>query len=182
MNINMFRMANPADAIAIVALVNGAYRPQLNVSGWTHESDWVEGERTNTTQVMEMMAKPEAVILLGFDGADMVACVHVEKVGEQSHIGMLAVNPLLQGSGAGKQMLAHAEDYAMRVFGAQKFVMVVLSVRTALMSFYCRRGYQPAGAVMDYPIAAGVGTPKVAGLTIEVLEKHSSIRHPSAVL
>jgi N-acetylglutamate synthase-like GNAT family acetyltransferase len=48
-----------------------------------------------------------SVILVGLKDSKIVACVHVEKDRSNSHIGMLAVNPALQGAGAGKQMLFH---------------------------------------------------------------------------
>lgn len=101
----------------------------------------------------------------------MVACVHIEKDGNLSHIGMLAVRPNLQGAGAGKKILAHAEDYATRHFGAEKFVMVVVSSRKELLSFYLRRGYQQTGTVMSYPLDAEAGVPKLEDLKIEVLHK-----------
>ena len=87
---------------------------------------------------------------------------------------MLAVNPILQGAGAGKLMLAEAEKYASTVFGSEKFIMVVVSERTELVSFYLRRGYQKTGLVLDYPISAGVGIPKNPEMKVEMLEKRPS--------
>lgn len=171
MNIDTFRTASKPDAEAIAQLVNKAYRPETGTAGWTHESDLVSGNRTSVDQVVEVMSKPDSVILVGLKGSEIVACVHVEKDGSNSHIGMLAVNPKLQGAGAGKQMLAHAESYASENFGSQKFLIVVVSSRSELLSFYLRRGYQKTGSVMDYPLSAGAGTPKHANLKIEVLEK-----------
>ena len=84
---------------------------------------------------------------------------------------MLAVNPALQGAGAGKQILTQAEKYALEVFGAVKFMVVVVSSRSELISFYLRRGYQQTGSIMDYPVSQGVGVPKNPILKIEVLEK-----------
>ena len=133
-----------------------------------HESELVDGSRISEHQVIELA---DSIIVMGLDGADIVACVHVKKDGSSSYIGMLAVNPLLQSAGVGKHILAYAEDYARVAFGAQKFMMVVLSARTELIAFYFRRGYQRVGSVMDYPVSAGVGLPKVSNLTIEVLEK-----------
>lgn len=159
---------------AIALLVNNAYRPESGVSGWTHESDLVSGNRADVSQIVEIMSKPDSVILLGINDSDIVACVHVEKDGSNCYIGMLAVNPLLQGSGAGKQMLAYAEQYACEHFRSEKFVMVVLSARSELIAFYLRRGYQKTGDIMDYPLSAGVGAPKYADLKVEMLEKKSN--------
>ena len=175
MSVDTFRTANKLDAEAIAQLVNKAYRPETGTTGWTHESDLVSGNRISVDQVAEVMSKPNSVIFVGLKGLDIMACVHVEKDGSNSHIGMLAVNPKLQGAGAGKQMLAHAERYANESFGSEKFIMVVLSSRSELIAFYLRRGYQKTGSIMDYPLSAGVGTPKHANLKIEVLEKLTKI-------
>lgn len=101
-----------------------------------------------------------------------MACVHVEKDGNNSYIGMLAVNPDMQGKGMGKQMLAQAEQYARTRFHARKLVMAVVSARHELIAFYLRRGYQKTGTVMDYPLSAGAGSPKHTGLKIEILERN----------
>jgi ribosomal protein S18 acetylase RimI-like enzyme len=88
---------------------------------------------------------------------------------------MFAVNPILQGAGVGKQMLAYAEWYASENFSSDKFIMVVVSFRSELISFYQRRGYQKTSSIMDYPLSAGAGIPKHPGLKIEILEKRSDI-------
>lgn len=175
MSIDTFRIANEFDAKAIAEVVNRAYRPEPGAAGWTHESDLVSGNRTSAIQVTETLAKLNSVILVGLKNSEIVACVHVEKEGGNSHIGMLAVNPAVQAVGAGKQMLTSAEKYATEVFCAEKFIMVVVSSRSELISFYRRRGYQQVGTVMDYPLSAGVGIPKNSALKIEVLEKRSNI-------
>ncbi|MHB9103197.1 MAG: GNAT family N-acetyltransferase [Sulfuricella sp.] len=173
MRFGKFRTANESDATAIAELVNEAYRPELGAAGWTHESELVSGNRTTPSQVAETISRPNSVILVGLKDSGIVACVHVEKEGGNSHIGMLAVKPALQGAGAGKQMLAQAERYAHEIFGSEKFIMVVVSSRSELISFYLRRGYHQTGSVISYPPLAGAGTPKHAGLKIEVLEKRS---------
>lgn len=165
------RIARTTDAVALACLVNGAYRPGAAGHGWTHESELVLGERTNPTQIIEAITKAGSVILLRCVEARIEACVHVEKDGVASRIGMLAVSPAAQGAGVGKEMLAWAERYAIENFGAEKFLMLVISARSELVSFYLRRGYQKTGVILDYPQAAGVGTPKVGGLKIEALEK-----------
>jgi len=174
MSIDTFRTASKSDAEAIAQLVNKAYRPETGSAGWTHESDFVSGNRTSAGQVAEIMSTPDSVILVGLKDSEIVACIQVEKDGKNSHIGMLAVNPNLQGAGAGKHMLAHAESYANESFCSEKFIMAVVSSRSELIAFYLRRGYQKTGAVHDYPLSAGVGTPKLSDLKIEALEKRSN--------
>lgn len=141
MNIDTCRTADSPDIHAIVQLVNRAYRPEVDVSGWTHEADLVSGNRINADQVSALLAKRDSVVLVGVKNSEMVACIHIEKNGNHSHIGLLAVNPMLQGTGVGKQMLAHAEKYAREEFGSVRFIMVVVSSRPELIAFYLRRGY-----------------------------------------
>lgn len=174
MSIDSFRTTNNAEAGSIAALVNGAYRPQSGVTGWTHESDLVADSRTSAAQILETLSRHHSVVLVGLNNEAIVACAHVEEDGNSCHIGMLAVNPILQGAGAGKLMLAEAEKYASTVFGSEKFIMVVVSERTELVSFYLRRGYQKTGLVLDYPISAGVGIPKNPEMKVEMLEKRPS--------
>jgi len=180
MNIAKIRVAEATDVQAIVQLVNQAYRPNTGAVGWTHESNWVSGGRTSVDQVMDLLLKPDSMILLKSVNSAIVACVHIEKHGSISDIGMLAVNPSQQATGIGKQMLAHAEHYARTEYGAKKFAMLVISSRIELIAFYLRRGYKKTGVLMDYPITAGVGIPKYSGMTIEVLEKPAYTIQPNA--
>jgi ribosomal protein S18 acetylase RimI-like enzyme len=175
MNPGEFRIANESDSTAIAELVNAAYRPSYDTAGWTHESDLVAGERTAPAQVAETIKRPNSVILVRDENSAIVACVHIEKEGNNSHIGMLAVNPTLQTAGIGKQMLVLAENYATETFGAEIFILVVVSARSELIAFYLRRGYQKTGSVMDYPLSAGAGIPKNPALKIEILEKRSNL-------
>lgn len=175
MNLISLRAAAKPDAPLLAQLVNEAYRPGGGTTGWTHESGLIDGDRIDADRVTTLISKPHSVVLLGLQGREIVACVHVEKAGRDAHIGMLAVKPEVQGVGAGKQMLASAEVYACKVWGSEKCLMTVLSSRPELLSFYFRRGYRRTGMVVDYPV--GTGTPKNAGLIMAVLEKN---RHSCA--
>ena len=171
MRASRYRKARPEDAEAITKLVNDAYRPTAAERGWTDESALVSGDRTSANQVKEAIARKNSVVLLSLLGEEVVACVHVEQVRGDAHIGMLSVSPQLQGAGIGKEILEYAENYAEQQFRAEKFVMLVVSLRSELLAFYRRRGYEPTGEVMDYPHSAGVGVPKRNDLKIQVLEK-----------
>ena len=173
MSIDCFRMAGPPDAPLLAQLVNAAYRPVGGTAGWTHESGLVAGCRIHADQVAALISQADSVVWLGLRGSEIVACVHVEKDRHAARIGMLAVKPELQGAGAGKQMLARAEDHARTAWHPEKFSMTVLSSRPELLSFYFRRGYRRSGSVLDYPLHAGTGTPINAGLKMEVLEKQT---------
>jgi ribosomal protein S18 acetylase RimI-like enzyme len=172
MRISRYRIACLEDAEAITKLVNDAYRPTAGERGWTDESALVSGDRTSANGVKDAIAREKSVVLLGLLGEEIVACVHIERIRGDAHIGMLSVSPQLQGSGIGKEILAYAEKYAEDKYRAEKFVMLVVSLRSELLAFYRRRGYEPTGEVMDYPHSAGVGVPKRNDLKIQVLEKN----------
>lgn len=165
------RQARLSDAEAIAELVNSAYRPVGHNAGWTHESALVSGDRTSAVQVTELLSRPDSVILLLRRGAAIAACIHAEKQDKACHFAMLAVHPVLQGTGLGSDLLALAEQHAAGIWPVDCFRMTVLSARTELLAFYHRRGYCGTGIVAGYPRDAGSGTPKQAGLRIEILEK-----------
>lgn len=164
-----FRIAVVEDATNIARLVNAAYRPHPDAGGWTHEAHLVQGERTSHQQV-EVLIRTSAV-LVGILTERVVACAHISTEGEEAHIGMLAVEPSLQAGGLGKALLKRAEEYASQVLGATDLILIVLRNRSELIAFYQRRGYQLTGTVVDYPVDAGVGTPIVESLDLEVLYK-----------
>lgn len=171
MNTASFLIAGLVDAPAIATLVNEAYRPKDGRGGWTHESSLISGSRIDARQVEALIARPNSAILIAKQQTDIVACVHIEKEGTNAHIGMLAVSPSFQGTGIGKQLLAHAEETAAARFLPARFVMAVVSLRSELLAFYIRRGYKPTGETLPYPVDANVGSPIDGTLKLEVLHK-----------
>ncbi|MGE3345772.1 MAG: GNAT family N-acetyltransferase, partial [Vicinamibacterales bacterium] len=63
-----FRAAAPADAPAVVALVESAYRGEASRAGWTTEADLLDGQRTDTASVLATIDASEERIVLAFDG------------------------------------------------------------------------------------------------------------------
>ena len=168
-----FRRATAQDIAALNLLVNRAYRPAAGEGGWTHESALVAGARISAQQVGELFTPDAAVLLLRQQG-EIVACVHVQADGpDAAGIGMLASEPRLQAQGLGKQMLQHAEQFALQQLGARILRMSVLSSRPELLAFYERRGYQRTGELESYPLTAGVGQPLRADLHLLMLEKRA---------
>lgn len=165
-----FKVATENNIQAITELVNNAYRPTSTLKGWTHESDLISGERTNTEQIRSLF-KAHSFVLLALINETLVSCVQVDIDGDCAQIGMLATNPKIQGLGYGKQMLEFAETFAKENFSVHRFVMKVLLIRKELLEFYFRRGYKATDTSYDYPIGAGVGQPKVNDLKVGMLEK-----------
>lgn len=166
----MIKEADFADIEAIVQLVNSAYRPKNHERGWTHEADLVSGDRVNAQQVGELI-KPGHCLLVNKEAGTIRGCIHIEKHGETSYIGMLATLPSQQNQGLGNKLLVAAEHIAKNRFGAIYYKMSVLSSRPELLAYYERRGYQLTGKTAPYPLTANVGQPYQANLQVLELIK-----------
>lgn len=177
----MLREAARGDAAQIADLVNLAYRPGrlgADAEGWTHESGLIAGPRICVEQVLALFDNP-GVVVVDDRGGVLRGCVHVEPcawphVGPDPaccRIGMLAVMPSQQGQGGGHTLLAAAEALAAARYGAQGVEMWMLSSRPELLAYYERRGYRLTGVQRPYPVALGVGQPRVAGLCLLGLSK-----------
>lgn len=167
-----FRAATPADAGAIVALVESAYRGHASRAGWTTEADLLDGRRTNTDDVLAHIARPRSQVLLAFRGHALVACAHVAVEDGAGYFGMFSVLPTLQRSGVGKAMMAEAERIARDQYGMLVMRMTVIDVRDELIAWYERRGYRRTGTKKPFPYGdERFGIPLREDLRFEVLEK-----------
>jgi ribosomal protein S18 acetylase RimI-like enzyme len=127
------RIAVIGDIPAMVPVINAAF----GIEGF------LEGERTNSVQIAEMMKK--GIFLLGHDHAGkLIASVYVEIRGARGHFGMLAVDPASQGKGIGRAMVEAAEDYS-RKKGCADMDLTVLSLRPELPPLYRKLGYVETG-------------------------------------
>jgi ribosomal protein S18 acetylase RimI-like enzyme len=147
----VFRTAGRADAAAVLALVESAYRGDSSRAGWTTEADILHGRRTDLRGVLEVVEAPGSrLVVVERDGA-LVACCQLERRGTRAYFGMFAVGPALQGAGLGKAVLAEAERFCRKEWGAQEMEMTVISVRTDLIAWYERRGYRRTGVTTPFP-------------------------------
>ena len=128
------RLAAPADAEKIIALINEAFYPR--------ESFFVEGPRTNKAEIDELMSK--GAFLLAEAGDDLSGCVYVELRGERSYLGLLSVDPAQQQNGLGSLLMVAAEAYC-RERGSRFMDIYIVNLRTELPAFYQRRGYVASG-------------------------------------
>ena len=86
-------------------------------------------------------------------------------------MGMLVIKPGLQAQGLGKKLMRAAETTAIKMWGVDKMLMYVITLRHELIAFYERRGYHCTGKIQEFPQDVSFGIPKVAGLEIELMEK-----------
>ena len=163
------REATLNDIPALNALVNGAYRGESSKGGWTTEADLLGGIRTSEEALMEMINKPNAVILVAENNNQLQGCVYLEQQQDALYLGMLTVMPLLQGKGLGAQLLTAAEERAYRL-GLPKIKMTVITVRDELIAWYKRKGFIDTGEREPFPNDPKFGIPKQP-LEFLVMEK-----------
>lgn len=163
-----FRLAQPADAPAIRALVERAYRGDSARAGWTHEADLLSGERTSLEEVSAIIAAPDKFVALAEQGAALAASVMVTDLGDgRCYLGMLAVDPAMQAGGIGRALIAEAERHAIRRFGARVMEMTVIARRAELIAYYERRGYRRTGEIRPFPMEV----PEATSFSMAVLER-----------
>jgi ribosomal protein S18 acetylase RimI-like enzyme len=166
-----FRPAVMADVAQIVALVNSAYRGESSRAGWTTEADLLAGQRTDADEVHSLIATDDSIILLCLQVNAIIGTVHLQHGHHAACMGMLVIKPGLQGQGLGKKLMQAAEATAIKMWGVDKMLMYVITLRPELIAFYERRGYHRSGKFKAFPQAARFGVPKVDGLQLEMLEK-----------
>lgn len=167
-----FRAATPADAAAIAALVQSAYRGEVSRQGWTTEADLLDGQRTDPHEVAQIITRPGNRILLAERDGHLLASCHIEHQGEAGYFGMFAVTPSLQGGGLGKVVLQEAERVAREEWKCRRMRMTVIDVRDTLIAWYERRGYRRTGKYERFPYGdARFGIPRRDDLRFEYLDK-----------
>jgi ribosomal protein S18 acetylase RimI-like enzyme len=158
---------------ALVKLVNSAYRGESSKSGWTTEAHLLDGQRVDAEGVRALIQKDDSMILVAEDedSDKLVGCVNLEKHDERCYLGMLTVDPSLQGKGVGRMILAEAEAFA-QFWDCTKIYMTVIQSRTELIAWYERHGFRNTGETKPFPYGdERFGIPKVQDLKFVVLEK-----------
>lgn len=153
------RPALPSDAAALNVLVNSAYRGDSSRKGWTTEADLLDGVRISEVQLKTMIGQPQTVILVIEENDDLLACVYLEKKGRVLYLGMLTVNPMLQGKGLGAMLMQAAEEKA-REWQCDRIQMTVITARKSLIAYYNRKGYFDTGNRQPFPNDPAFGIPK----------------------
>jgi len=166
------RAATLADAPALAALINSAYRGESSKAGWSTEADLLGGQRTDVDWIADMIRSPGNVILVHEEAGVLVGCVHLERTGEECYLGLLTVLPTLQARGVGRQLIAAAEAWAVEHWDSRSMHMTVITLREELLAWYQRRGYQRTGKRKPFPYGdERFGLPRRPDLEFEVLKK-----------
>jgi ribosomal protein S18 acetylase RimI-like enzyme len=129
------RRAQPSDAPALAQLVNRAYE----VEGF-----FVDGARTSSEEIQRMVASGSFLVLE--DSAGIAAAVYVEARPEHGtgYIGMLSVEPRLQGKGIGTRLVRIAEAM-LEAHGATTVELKIVNLREELARWYKSLGYREVG-------------------------------------
>lgn len=144
--------ATPADAPALKALLESAYRGDSARRGWNHEADILDDERIGIEELEALLADPAVTILITRDGETLIGCVAVtRKDSAMGYLGMLCVLPTLQSGGLGRRLLDAAEDHG-RAIGIMRMEMTVIDSRDSLIAWYERRGYASTGERRPFPV------------------------------
>jgi len=141
------RMAKAADRARLIPLINSAFSVET----------FIEGPRTDDKRLAAVMKKG-SILVAEDKGARLAAAVYVELRGARGYLGMLAVDPKLQGNGLGRKMTLAAEEWFRRQ-GCKGVELTVLSLRKELPLYYRKLGYTETGRQEfhpDQPLRAGV--------------------------
>jgi ribosomal protein S18 acetylase RimI-like enzyme len=167
-----FRTATLDDVEALVALVESAYRGDVSRQGWTTEADILDGQRIDREGIVALVDNSQARLLIVERNGQRVACCELQRQGDHAYFGMFSVSPTEQGSGIGKLVLAEAERFVREVWNCREMQMTVIDVRSELIAWYERRGYQRTGIHKPFPYGDDrFGKPKRDDLRFEVLTK-----------
>ena len=157
------------DVAQLVELINLAYRDQSDRS-WTTEKAFVDGTRITKEQLNIELNQSNFELLVGEnEQGSLVGCIGLSLNDDYIEIGTFAIDPTIQNLGYGREMLNYVENYITQNYSSvRRLIMYVLDVRTELMAYYQRRGYQITGRTESYPIDADVGQPLVPIQLIEM--------------
>lgn len=136
--------ALPEDAPELSVLVNAAYRGDTGRQGWTTEADLIDGSRTDAELLKAVIETPGSMILKYVEDGKIIGCVELRKENEKLYLGMLTVNPTIQGKGIGKALLKASEEEAAKQ-KCRTIFMNVLTDRKELIDWYVRHGYRDSG-------------------------------------
>jgi N-acetylglutamate synthase-like GNAT family acetyltransferase len=132
----IIRRAEARDVGAIAVLVNRAFDV---------EKFFVTGTRTSEQAIAVKLAS--GVFFVAEHRERLVGCVYTERrEGGRGYIGLLAVDPVRQGGGLGRQLMRVAERHCLQAH-CTEVVITVINLRTELMPFYRSQGYREQGTL-----------------------------------
>lgn len=166
------RKASVEDADNIVCLVESAYRGERSQQGWTTEANLLDGQRTQRSEVEQLISQQNSQIIVCELEHEIIASVHICNKGEYAYLGMFAVSPQTQGKGVGKTLLNYIENKMQKKWHVQYIEMTVITQRVELINWYIKHGYELTGEKRPFPYGdSRFGIPKRDDLEFDVLKK-----------
>ncbi len=138
------RIADLSDDEQITAVINAAFK--------IAEGFFVDGNRISREEVQQHLET--GVFLVAETENGITGCVYLEPRGERAYLGLLSVDPTIQQSGLGSQLMTAGEEYC-RERGARFMDIYIVNLREELPAFYRKRGYVENGTT---PFPADVPT------------------------
>jgi GNAT superfamily N-acetyltransferase len=152
-----FRFAKLEEAPQVSALIERAYRGDESRKGWTTEAHLLTGPRASVRDIELLLADKDSRFVLAFAGDDLVSCALIRNEHGLGYFGMFAVDPNRQTQGAGRAMLAAAEQAVRDVWKLTAMTMTVINLREELIAYYERRGYRRTGETKPFPFELATG-------------------------
>jgi GNAT superfamily N-acetyltransferase len=142
------RAAVPADAPALVALINAAFAVERVA---------FHGDRVDLPAVHSLLTKGTFLIAESTTNSTggPLACVYVEPQGDPCYLGLLSVAPALQGQGFGRELAGAAEDFARKAGCGSMYLRIISPRAEALLPLYARLGFTEAETT---PFPAAIAT------------------------
>lgn len=170
-----FSFATETEIADIVQLVNSAYRGDSSKVGWTTEAHLLDGQRTDRNEIQNKIKTKNSYIVLAHLGHDLAGCCEVvaHPIESELYFGMFTIKPAMQNLGLGKSFINYIEKLAAN-WKLKKIVMTVITLRTELIDYYKRRGYQVTNRFIPFPAEDRFGIPKVPDLKMVYLTKDIS--------
>jgi len=164
-----FRIATLRDAPAIARVINAAF----GGPGWTSEADLVHGDRTDAQEVSRMICDPDLVFVLLERPGGLAGCTYLKRTSaDEAYLGLLAVEPSLQGAGIGSRIIAEAERIAREEWRCTRIALTTMTRhRPEMAIYYERRGYARTGRFEPLQRKDADEKAKVAGLVREWMIK-----------
>ncbi|HEY3337792.1 MAG TPA: GNAT family N-acetyltransferase [Propionicimonas sp.] len=128
----VLRIAGPGDADAVRAVVTAAYEPWIPVIGMRPLPLQADYDQLIESGSVTVLVEP--------DGGRVAALIVLVPEPEALLIENVAVDPVFQGGGLGRTLLAHAENVA-RSLGLASVRLYTNRLMTSNIALYERLGY-----------------------------------------
>ena len=131
------RLATPADAKALAALINEAFLV---------EAFFKIGNRTDESDLLARMREGEFLVIENGENGAVIGCVYIKKEGDRAYLGMLSVDRSRQRQGLGRELVTWAESH-VAAQGCRFMDMHIVDLREELFPYYRALGYREAGTL-----------------------------------